>query len=555
VLHSLLIENFAIVEKLSLNVNKGLTIISGETGAGKSILINALTLILGERADSTVIRQGCEMAYVEGVFTLTATAKAWLKQQNIKKINGKCTIRRTITHKGRSRAYLNEQPISIQNLRQFGEFLVDIHGQHAHQSLLKQEMQRQLLDDMSEDKKVFSALKQAYQEWKTLKNELDNLGGAAQDREARLTLLRYQVQELESLELTADSLQKLKEEHRRLAHASQLLENCQRALSLLDADDDPSTLTYLSQANRELTEVLQHDEQLVDIIELLNSALIQTQESISELQHYLQDLEIDPDRLQWIDERIAVLQDVARKHKIKMDELPHYFEQLTAQLDILENYEKHAKTLENQVAKALAVYRECAENLYQQRLKTAKILAEHITATMHQLGMPGGCLDIAVTADEDATPSAQGTDIIEFLVSTNPGHALRPLHKVVSGGELSRISLSIQVIAAKSNGVPTLFFDEVDVGIGGGTAEIVGQLLKQLGEQRQVLCITHLPQVACQGKHHLQVNKTISQAQQTTQTQIKFLNNQQRIQEIARMLGGIDITAQTLAHAKEMLKV
>jgi len=555
VLHSLLIENFAIVEKLSLNLNKGLTIISGETGAGKSILINALALILGERTDNTVIRQGCEMAYVEGVFTLTTTAKTWLKQQNIKKINGKCTIRRVMTNKGRSRAYLNEQPISIQNLRQFGEFLVDIHGQHAHQSLLKQEMQRQLLDDMAEDDSVFARLKQTYQAWKTLKNELDNLGGAAQDREARLTLLRYQVQELESLELSTGSIQKLKEEHRRLAHANQLLENCQCALNLLDADDNPSTLAYLSQANRELNEVLQHDEQLVDIIELLNSAIIQTQESISELQHYLQDLEIDPDRLQWLDERIAVLQDVARKHKIKMDDLPEYFEELMAQLDVLENYEKHAKTLENQVIKALVAYRECAENLHQQRLETAKILAENITTNMRRLGMPGGYLEIAVIADEEATPSAQGTDIIEFLVSTNPGHALRPLHKVASGGELSRISLSIQVIAAESSGVPTLFFDEVDVGIGGGTAEIVGQLLRQLGKQRQVLCITHLPQVACQGKHHLQVNKTISQSQQTTQTQIKSLNNQQRIQEIARMLGGIDITAQTLAHAKEMLKV
>jgi DNA repair protein RecN (Recombination protein N) len=301
--------------------------------------------------------------------------------------------------------------------------------------------------------------------------------------------------------------------------------------------------------------VLQHDKQLLDIIELLNNALIQTQESISELQHYVQNLEIDPTRLQWLDERIGILQDMSRKHRVKIDDLPTHFMQLMNQLDVLENYEKYAKRLENQVAQALSVYRECAENLYQQRLKTAKILAAQITATLSQLGMPGGYIDIAVTADEEATPSMQGTDIIEFLVSTNPGHALRPLHKVVSGGELSRISLSIQVITAKSSGVPTLFFDEVDVGIGGGTAEIVGQLLRQLGQQRQVLCITHLPQVACQGEHHLQVHKTISQSQKTTQTQIQSLDDQQRIQEIARMLGGIDITAQTLAHAKEMLKI
>jgi DNA repair protein RecN (Recombination protein N) len=550
-LQYLTIENFAIVEQLELHLDRGLTIISGETGAGKSILIDALGLVLGERADSSVVRQEGETAQVNATFVLSPLLQTWLQQQKVRVSNNhQCQVRRVIHHNGRSRGFINDTPVSVQILRKLGEYLVDIHGQHAHQSLLKHEIQRSLLDDMIEDSRVLESVKQAYQHWKSLQTTLNLLGG--QDREAKLALLRYQVQELEQFELTPATIQTLEEEHQRLAHASKLLENSQQALALLDAEDSDSTLSYLARANRELDVVQKHDTQLNGIITLLDNAVIQTQEAVRELRHYLSKLEIDPARLQEVERQIGTLQDLARKHKIRVIDLPAYFERLSKELQELENYEQSVSRLEQEIAEASQTYHLVAEELHEQRLQTAQPLAEQITAYMHQLGMPGGQLVIAVSADEDAPPAATGMDIVEFLVSTNPGHPPKPLQKVASGGELSRISLAIQVITAQSSGVPILVFDEVDVGIGGGTAEIVGQMLRRLGLQRQVLCITHLPQVACQGHHHLQVTKTISQ--QTTHTRLKWLDDKQRVEEIARMLGGVEITSQTLAHAQEMLQ-
>lgn len=550
---SLRIENFAIVEQLELCLQQGLTIISGETGAGKSILIDALGLVLGERADSTVVRQHCEFAQVEAEFILSPAAIQWLHQQHWQLGNDRrCYVRRLLHTNGRSRGYINDHPASVQMLRELSEFLVDIHGQHAHQSLLKSETQRQLLDAALEDEQVLTQVAQAYDQWRTLQTELDNLGGAAKDREMRLTLLRYQVQELEGLELTVEAITRLEEEHRRLANVNKLLENSQQALSLLDADDSLSTLSYLTQARHQLREVQQHDNRLCNITTLLENAIIQTQEAVGELRHYLHHLDIDPARLQSVEQRITTLQDMARKHKIRLHDLPAYFSKLTAQLDELENYEQHANRLEAEVATASTNYRLAAETLHEQRLKAAPVLAEQIVTQMQPLGMPDAQLAISVIADEEAAPTPTGMDSVEFLVTTNPGQPLRPLSKVASGGELSRISLAIQVIAAQSSGVPTLVFDEVDVGIGGRIAEIVGQLLKRLGQQRQVLCITHLPQVACQGQQHLQVSKVSNK--QTTQAYITVLEGSQRVEEIARMLGGIEMTAPTLAHAQEMLR-
>ncbi len=550
-LHYLSIENFAIVEKLELHLNRGLTIISGETGAGKSILIDALGLVLGDRADSGVVRQGSDSAQVNAVFVLPPAVQTWLQQQHITLTdNHHCFVRRVIYHNGRSRGFINDSPVSVQLLRKLGEYLIDIHGQHAHQSLLKHDVQRQLLDDTMEDHHGLENVRQTYQGWKSLQTALIALGG--KDREAKLALLRYQVQELEKFELTPATIQQLEEEHRRLAHAHKLLENSQQALALLDAEDSDSTLTYLARASRELDAVQKHDTQLNNIITLLENAVTQTQEAVSELRHYLSKLEIDPARLQEVEYQIATLQDLARKHKIRFTELPAYFEKLINELTELENYEQSVSRLETEIADSEKSYRSAAEALHEQRLQTALGLGEQITTYMHQLGMPGGQLVIAVSADEDAPPAAAGMDLVEFLVSTNPGHFPKPLSKVASGGELSRISLAIQVITAQSNGVPILVFDEVDVGIGGGTAEIVGQLLRRLGQQRQVLCITHLPQVACQGDYHLQVTKTIVQS--STQTQIQWLGEKQRVEEIARMLGGVEITAQTKAHAREMLR-
>ncbi|MEN8217132.1 MAG: DNA repair protein RecN [Pseudomonadota bacterium] len=548
-MHYLQIENFAIVEQLKLRLDSGLTIISGETGAGKSILIDALSLVLGERADSSVVRQGCETAQVNAVFTLPSVALTWLQQQNLKH-GDECIVRRVINLKGRSRGYINDQPVSMQTLRKLGEHLIDIHGQHAHQSLLKNEVQRQLVDEMADDKGVLEQVMLIYQRWNSVKTALDALGG--EDREAKIAFLRYQVQELEPFELTTEAIERLDKELHRLANAQKLLDNSQLALSLLDNDETGSTLSCISQANHVLESVQQYDPQLGNITTLLENAVIQTQEAVGELRHYLDHLDIDSARLQEVQQEIATLQDIARKHRIRFADLPAHFAQMSQQLSELENYEENASRLEGELAQALQDYRVAAEALHQQRIRTAQRLSKQIHAEMLRLRMSGGQLEIAVNADEDALPSPTGTDMIEFLVTTNPGHPAKPLNKVASGGELSRISLAIQVVTAQRSGVPILVFDEVDVGIGGGVAEIVGQLLSHLGQQRQVLCITHLPQVACQGDHHLQVSKTFKQ--QSTQARITVLENQQRVEEIARMLGGVEMTSQTLAHAREMLQ-
>ena len=545
-LHYLKIENFAIVEQLELNFANGLTIITGETGAGKSILIDALGLVLGERADSNVVRYGSETTQIQATFTIPKIAKTWLQSSS-----DTCSVRRTVGSNGRSRAYINEQAVSVQTLRKLGEYLIDIHGQHAHQSLLKAENQRQLLDDIASNKQPLEQVEQIYQQWKIIKDTLDGLGG--EDREAKIAFLRYQVQELEVFELTTESIVKLENEYRRLANAQQLLENSQQALSLLDNDAGNATLSCLCQANHALEEVQEHDSKLANIITLLENAIIQTQEAIGELGHYIQGLDIDNSQLQIVQQQITNLQDLARKHRVRFVDLPQHFIILTEQLAELDNYAENASHLQVKLTTTLHDYKTAAGELHEQRIKTAQQLSEQITAEMRRLGMPGGKLVIDVNEDEDALPTSIGTDTIEFLVSTNPGHAPKPLQKVASGGELSRISLAIQVITAQSNGVPILVFDEVDVGIGGGVAEIVGQLLNHLSQQRQVLCITHLPQVACQGQQHLRVSKTIQQ--NSTHTSIKTLNQQQKIEEIARMLGGIEITNQTIAHAKEMLQL
>lgn len=548
-LHYLQIENFAIVEQLKLHLNSGLTIITGETGAGKSILIDALGLVLGDRADSTVVRQGSETAQVNAIFTLPPDAQMWLQQKDLMGGN-ECFVRRVINHNGRSRGYINDQPVSVQTLRQLGEHLIDIHGQHAHQSLLKSDVQRQLVDDFSADKSLLEQVTQIYQRWKSLKTALDDLGG--EDRESKIAFLRYQVQELEEFDLTTSGLSELENKYRRLANTQKLLENCQQALTLLDDEDSGSTLSNLNRANSLLGEVQQYDTKTNGITTFLENAIIQTQEAVGELRHYVHMMDIDAAGLQEVQEQMTTLQDVAHKHHVRFVDLTAHFEKLTQQLNELENYEENASRLEMELADTLQAYQVANQALHQQRVQAAELLGEKMTVEMHQLGMPGGLLVIAVNEDQEAPPAATGTDIIEFLVTTNLGHAPKPLQKVASGGELSRISLAIQVVTAQSSGVPVLVFDEVDVGIGGGVAEIVGQLLEHLGQSRQVLCITHLPQVACQGHHHLQVHKTFFQ--ETTHAHIIALDSQQRVEEVARMLGGVEMTPQSLAHAQDMLQ-
>ncbi len=545
--------NFAIVERLDLPLEGGLTVLTGETGAGKSILLDALGLALGDRADTGVIRHGAGKAEISVTFSThdAPEAEAWLQAHELDSA-GECIIRRVIAASGPSKAFINGKPAPAASLRELGEMLVDLHGQHEHQSLVRRDAQRQLLDDFAGHGKLLGELADAFRNWRDKQAEWDRLRQAASDRDDRLELLRYQVRELEELGLAEGELAELEAEHRRLANASGLLETGQRVLLTLDGDDPACAASLLASGLHDVSEMRETDPQLADVVELLDSAVIQAREAASELRHYLDGLELDPERLAWVEQRLAAITDLARKHHCAPEELPALLPRLQAELAELEQAEVRAGNLQAEVDAALAAYRKLAEKLGKGRRRAAKKLGEAVTESMQTLGMEGGRFEVAVEPLESDTPAATGLEGIEFRVSANPGQPVRPLAKVASGGELSRISLAIQVITARDSRIPSLIFDEVDVGIGGRVAEIVGQLLRTLGQQRQVICVTHLPQVAALGHHHLQVSKTAERDR--THSRIQILDAEERVDELARMLGGIEITEQTLSHAREMIE-
>ncbi len=547
------IRDFAIVQELELTLDKGMTVLTGETGAGKSILVDALGLVLGDRADSDIIRHGAERAELSVSFDIkdAPAARQWLEEQALD-ADGECHIRRVIARDGRSKGFINGRPLPLQSLRELGELLVDIHGQHEHQSLLRRDAQRQLLDDYAGHGTLVDEVAQDYRHWKNLNKELEELRRAAGERQAQLDLLRYQVRELETLGLGKDEVTELEAEHGRLANAEQLLEVCRNALVWLYEDEETSADSLLGRTLSELSALRHIDERLATACELLESTQIQVRESVDELRRYSDHVELDPERLQWVEQRLATIHDLSRKHRVAPEELYSLLEKLQYDLSSLENADVRFGELEKEVEAAAQTYRERACRLSESRAKAAKELAKGITGIMQQLGMPGGRFEVTLEPLDPEQFSATGMDRIELLVSANPGHPLRPLQKVASGGELSRISLAIQVITARSGRIPTLVFDEVDVGIGGGVAEIVGRQLHTLAKSRQVLCVTHLPQVAAQAHHHLQVSK--QSTRNTTQTGIRGLSPTERVQEIARMLGGVEITEQTVAHAREMIQ-
>jgi DNA repair protein RecN (Recombination protein N) len=545
--------NFAIVESLDLELEAGLTVLTGETGAGKSILLDALNLALGDRADTSVIRHGADKAEISVTFSThdAPEAEAWLQEQELESA-GECIIRRTISASGPSKAFVNGKPTPIQSLRELGEMLVDLHGQHEHQSLLRRDAQRQLLDDFAGHGKLLAELASAYQHWRDLETELLSLQQASSDRDARLELLAYQVKELEALDLGQDELPELETEHKRLANANQLLETGNRVLQVLEENEDGALSALLGQSCHDIQHLAQADATLNNVAELLDSATIQVREASSELRHYLDGLELDPARLSWIDQRLATIQDLARKHHLAAEELPTLLPRLQQELAKLEQAEVRSDAIRQEVAAALKQYHTLADKLSRSRQKAAKSLAKAVSDSMHTLGMQGGRFDIAFEPLGDDSPAPLGMERVEFVVSANPGQPLKPLTKVASGGELSRISLAIQVITAAQTRIPTLIFDEVDVGIGGRVAEIVGHQLRALATHRQVVCVTHLPQVAALGHHHLQVSKRSDT--DTTISEIQELSAEQRVDELARMLGGIEITEQTLSHAREMIE-
>lgn len=544
------IRDFAIVEHLELEFRPGMSALTGETGAGKSILIDALGILLGDRADSDAVRHGADRADISAVFDVStlSEARSWLSERDLD-ADTDCHLRRIINRNGRSRAYINGTPQPVQLLKELGERLVDIHGQHEHQFLLRRDAQRELLDDYGDHSILLATVAAHYRILNDLRQRRDALLQADHDRDTRSDWLRFQIDELETLNPQPDELSALEQEHKLLANAGRLLDGSQQALGWLYENEKLSVQSLLNQSLRQLETLAAVDERLEPIVQLLDSARIQSGEAGDELRQYLQQIDLEPERLHFVEQRLAEFDKLARKHRVSGDELAPLLTRLRAELDELDHSELRAEELERALAAAEQDYRHSAAELSARRATAASELAGKVGDVIKGLGMPNGRVELALAALPRPTPS--GLDAVEFLVSANPGQPLRALNKVASGGELSRLSLAIQVIAARSARIPTLIFDEVDTGIGGGVAEVVGRQLKALGQNRQVLCVTHLPQVAAQAHQHLQIVKLTDG--HTTRTTVTALDESARIAEVARMLGGLAVTEQTLAHAREMI--
>ena len=552
-LQQLTINNYAIVDSLEIELETGMTVITGETGAGKSIMLDALGLALGDRADRDVIRGGAERADITACFTLSRKADVndWLQANDFDSEEDQCFLRRVISRDGRSRAYINGQPTTLNNLRDLGEMLIDIHSQHEHQSLLKTATHQRLLDDYCGLQKQAQEVRSLAGKWRRLNDELAQIRSRAEESNAQYQLLSYQVKELEELALEAGELEALEEEHKKLSHGEESAVVNQQVLDLCAENDEFNLEQALNKAIALLQDIPYASKQTEEAGSLLNTALIQVEEASIALKHAIDQFEVDPQRLEEIDQRLGLIHKLARKHHVPANELPELFLKLSEDLSGLSEADVQIELMEEELARLLKQYAETASSLSQAREKGAKKLAKEINSQLGKLGMESASLSVALTRFSDNTPRTGGLEGIEFLVSTNPGQPPRPLAKIASGGELSRISLAIQVVTAQTSSIPTLVFDEVDVGIGGGVAKSVGELLKKLGEKGQVLCVTHQPQVASQGHQHLYVSK--SSGKDSTATQLHKLSQKERIEEVARMLGGENVSEKSRAHAKELL--
>lgn len=546
------VHNYAIVEHLDLELQRGMTVISGETGAGKSIMLDALGLALGDRADSSVVRQGADKADILASFDLAdiPEAQAWLAARDLDN-DGPCILRRVITAEGRSRGYINGSPCPQGDLKALGELLIDIHSQHEHQSLLKPDTHRRLLDEYAGAQELAPAGPSAAQRWKQTRQTLDRLSNASDEQRARHQLLSYQLEELENLALGEHELEQLEQEHKNLANAGQLLGACQQVMELCSENDAGNVLSALTSSLQRLTAFQGQSGALGEAVNLLASAQIQVEEAVGELNRFIDHFDADPQRQQALEERLDAIYSLARKHRVQPAELPELQQRLLSELESLNADDEAVERLGEELEAYARHYLEKAEELSRVRQAAATCLGEAVEDEIQRLGMPGGRFSVVLKPVAPGENPPHGLELVEFLVSANPGQPPRALAKVASGGELSRISLAIQVITAQTSRTPTLVFDEVDVGIGGPTAEIVGQLLRRLGERGQVLTVTHLPQVAAQGHNHLFVHK--ARGADETRTAVAELNGDARVEEIARMLGGVDLTEQSLAHARQMV--
>lgn len=545
------ISQFAIVDELELDVPGKLTVITGETGAGKSIMLDALGLALGNRADSGMVRHGADKADIHACFDIRANnaAKAWLEERDLD-AQDECILRRVINADGRSKAYVNGNPMPIGAVRELGDLLVNIHGQHEHQALLKKDTHRELLDSFGGLTTLAQETTREFRVWQAAQKQFESYRDNARELSDRANLLKFQLQEFSELKLQDGEYQQLEKDHKRLANVESLMSMGQQACNGLN-EDEQSASQQTHRALGLLRDMLKEDEQLQEVVDMVESAAIQLEEANDSLEHYLNSLDIDPEQYQAIDQRLSAAYQLARKHRVDPYELMNFQQEMERELEQIDGGEERLDELQATADKQKARFLAVAAKLSEGRAKQAKKLSKAISEQIKTLGMPGAEFSVALEPLAENQASAKGLELVEFVIKTNPGQPAKPLAKVASGGELSRVSLSIQVACAAKTNVATLMFDEVDVGIGGGTAQVVGKLLRELGENNQVIVVTHQPQVAAQGHHHLHVNKQTSK--NSTHTDIIPLTSDEKVLEIARMLGGLTITEQTMAHARELM--
>lgn len=554
-LQRLHIRNFAIIDELELRLEAGFTALTGETGAGKSILIDAIGLLLGDRADTSMVRASAERADIQAEWDVQhcPDASAWLREMELLDPDdpSHCLIRRVISSEGRTRAFINGSAVQLTALRELGETLIEIHGQHEHQRLVRPDVQRELLDAFLADEAPLLAVREQAGQFRRLEQSLKQARDAGARDPAELEFLRYQIEELDALGLKPGELDQIDEEHRQLANAGQLIQEGGACLEAL-AEADGAIIDQVGRLEQQLTQLGRLHGGFAEVSELLNGAGIQLQEAAAQLRRMVERLDLDPERLAELEDKLTAIQDLSRKHHVRSSELLQRRDELAEQLQSSESAASALSSLEAERGRMLTEYRRSAERLSAARRKAATQFAEAASAITRELGMSQATLEVAVEAQPDRPPRSHGQDDIRLDFSANPGQPPRPLAKIASGGELSRISLAIQVAATGSRQVPVMIFDEVDSGVGGGVAQMVGERLRQLAEQRQILCVTHLPQVAAQGHHQMRISKQVDSGQ--TRTQVEALDEAQREQELARMLGGVEITERSRAHAREMLE-
>ena len=545
-LRNLNIHNFTLVRELDIEINDGMSVVTGETGAGKSIMLDALALTLGSRADASLISIGSDRAEIIATFDIygNESARQWISERELQD-EDTCILRRVLTRDGRSRGFINGSPSTLSDMRQIGSLLADIHSQHEHQSLLSQETHRRLLDEYGVHKDLTSEISELHREFQDKESRLQQLISTAGKESSKLQLLEYQLEELQAISVTSGEAKGLEAEQKRLSNAEDIHFRCNQAIELCRDNDSNNVSAMLAHAIDHLAII--DDKNLTSVIELLRSSQIQIDEAINDLQSAVDSFIVDPAKLKKVEARLSSIYDIARKHHVEIDQLPELTKGITKEIDTMKNADVEVATLQVDLEGLREKYLATAKQLTNRRQSAAKKLQSAVTNKLRELGMSESDFGVQLKPRTPERPYASGAEDVEFLVSTNNKQPNQSLAKIVSGGELSRISLAIQVVTADTSQVPTLVFDEVDVGIGGAIAEVVGSLLKNLGTKTQIVCVTHLPQVAVQGHHHLQVIKD------NATTNVVALARDERVAEIARMLAGIEMTDQSLAHAKQML--